>query len=162
MTAGGSINCKQILKTLSEFSQPGVEMTILMIILGGGLGAVCRYAVTLWLQPVATDTGNALMFPAATLVVNLAGCFLLALLATWAARGSVSPAIQAGLAVGFLGSFTTFSTFAMEGQLLARDGAHLMAVSYLAGSVVLGYLMILAGRATANWLMDVVLDSPVS
>ena len=127
-------------------------MTLFLIAAGGALGALCRYGVMLWLGP-ANGVSGGLQWPLATLAVNLAGCFLLALLATWASRGTVSPAVQAGLAVGFLGSFTTFSTFAMEGQLLMREGAHLTAMAYLAGSVVLGYLMILAGRSVGHLLL---------
>ena len=133
-------------------------MTLILIAAGGALGALCRYGVTLWLGTGA-DGSTPLQWPLATLAVNLAGCFLLALVATGASRGSVSPAVQAGLAVGFLGSFTTFSTFAMEGELLVRGGAHLMAIGYLAGSVVLGYLMILAGRAVGQMLLGAGADS---
>jgi CrcB protein len=86
---------------------------------GGFLGAVLRYLVSGWAYRLA---GNA-WFPYGTLTVNIAGCLLIGFLSGMAeGRHLLSPDMRALLFIGFIGSFTTFSTFSYETLTLARGG----------------------------------------
>lgn len=104
--------------------------TTALVALAGALGAVSRYAVGTALA------GRA--FPWATLTVNVVGSLVLGVvLATAADRWD--PAITTAVAVGFLGAFTTFSTFSVETVALVRDGRAGTALLYVAASLVLGF-----------------------
>lgn len=115
-------------------------MLLFLIALGGGAGAVARYLLSVWIHG-ATGPG----FPWGTLAVNLLGCTLLgfamrtmdALLATEAARALI--------AVGFLGAFTTFSTFSLEAVVLIQRGDWERALAYVAASVAFGLLGVWIG-----------------
>ncbi len=123
-------------------------MTIVQIALGGAAGAVTRYLVDGW---VSERTGGA--FPFGTLVVNLSGAFLLGLLATLALERSVLPAvIRPPVLIGFIGAYTTFSTWMLESWRLAEEGALLGAVANIGGSVVLGLVALGAGIAIGRAL----------
>jgi CrcB protein len=108
---------------------------------GGALGAVGRYLVV---SQVAHWAGHG--FPAGTLTVNVVGSFAMGLLIELGALvWSPSPELRAFLAVGFLGAFTTFSTFSMEAVLLYERGALLQCAGYVAASVVLSIGAFVAG-----------------
>jgi CrcB protein len=112
------------------------------IALGGGLGSVGRYLVSIAL-PVRTGH-----FPWATFLVNLSGCFLLGALMVfvveiWPPRRYVRP--FAG--IGILGGFTTFSTFAVEVRGLAAHGAWALANAYAFDSLVGGLAAVWCGIA---------------
>ena len=118
-------------------------MPIVEIAIGGAAGAVARYLVDGW---VSQRTGGG--FPIGTLVINLSGTFILGLLATLALERSVLPAvIRPALLIGFLGAYTTFSTWMLESWRLAEQGALLGAVANIGGSVVLGLIALGAGIA---------------
>lgn len=90
----------------------------LLIALGAALGANARYLVNVW---AANRFGAD--FPYGTLLVNISGSFILGLLLALASeRLSLSPDLRLLLAVGFLGSYTTFSSYAVESLNLWRDG----------------------------------------
>jgi len=92
---------------------------ILAIAVAGALGALARYGFAGLVQRWAGAR-----FPVGTLAVNVAGCFLIGLLATYSLeRWSISPTARTALLVGFLGAFTTFSTFSYETLALLREGA---------------------------------------
>jgi CrcB protein len=115
---------------------------------GGFLGANARYSVGLW---AAATWGAA--FPWGTLLINLVGSFVLGLfLALVTERFSGRPTTRLFLATGFLGAFTTFSTFSYETvQLLAR-GATIAALAYVAGSLLLGLAAAVVGLLCAHAL----------
>lgn len=82
---------------------------IILVIIGGGLGSVCRYLFSL----VAVKWfGNT--FPMGTLGVNLIGCLLIGLGFSLAGRNIISPSVRLLFMTGFLGGLTTFSTYALE------------------------------------------------
>jgi CrcB protein len=88
-----------------------------------------------------------------TLVVNLSGTFLLGLLATLALERSVlSAAIRPTILIGFIGAYTTFSTWMLESWRLAEQGAWLGAIANVGGSVILGLVALGAGIALGRAL----------
>ncbi|HTJ74110.1 MAG TPA: fluoride efflux transporter CrcB [Acidimicrobiales bacterium] len=110
------------------------------IALGGGLGAPARYGVAL-LVHVSPGT-----FPWATFWTNLSGSFALGLLlALVLERFPPSRYLRPFAATGFLGAYTTYSTFAVETVLLAKDGRAVLAVLYSGASLVGGFAMAWAG-----------------
>jgi CrcB protein len=124
-------------------------VSYLLAALGGALGALARWAVTTALP----HTPGA--WPWATLVVNLTGCLAIgALLAVLLARFPSSPWLRPFLAVGVLGGYTTYSTFAVDVVQLARSDRGLLAVAYVLASVLGGLLAVilglLAGRAVVR------------
>ncbi len=89
---------------------------ILMLLLGGGAGAVARYSLAGFVSNIFPG-----FFPSGTMVVNLAGSFLIGLLWGFSEIFNISPNTRTFIFIGFLGSFTTFSTFALESFNLIRD-----------------------------------------
>lgn len=107
-------------------------MTWLLVAVAGAAGALTRYGITLAVGPRP--------FPIATLAINVTGSFLLGLVLTLGAAGRLSPQATTALAVGFLGAYTTYSTFSWELFTLGRADRLLTATAYLAASVALGVL----------------------
>ena len=110
------------------------------VALGGAAGAVARFGVSGWVHGFS---GAA--FPWGTLTVNVAGAFALGLTLRLLQASVAGPETRAFLAVGFLGAFTTFSTFSWEAIALIQDGEWARASLYLGGSVVAGLAAVLAG-----------------
>lgn len=118
-------------------------MRFLMVALGGAAGAVARYAVTLG---VATFWKRD--FPLGTFLVNISGCFVLGFFLTMAAEStSIGPSLRLLVATGFVGAYTTFSTFEWETQRLTSAGALGWGVLNVVSSVVAGYLAVALGVA---------------
>src|SRR5512144_522017 len=116
-------------------------MRFVIVAIGGAAGAVARYAVTL---------GVALFwkkeFPLATLLINVTGSFILGLFATFAAEKSmIDPAWRLLVATGFVGAYTTFSTFEYETQRLAESGALAWATLNVVTSVIAGFAAVHLG-----------------
>lgn len=116
---------------------------LLIIALGGGIGSVARYLLTVFVQ-----NRFDIFFPFGTLTVNIVGSFVLGTLLGLADRGSlISLEWKLFLAVGLCGGFTTFSTFASENLALLRDGEYLYAIGYIGLSVFLGITLVYFGFA---------------
>lgn len=115
------------------------------VFLGGGLGSVARYAIGRW---AATAVGVA--FPYGTLIVNMAGCFALGIVVQLAIAGDWHGDVRAAIAAGFLGGFTTYSSFNQETITMFSSGATGAAaaniVITLAGGLAAGALGAAAGR----------------
>lgn len=112
----------------------------------GFFGAVARYQLD---GLISRHTDGA--FPWGTFVVNLSGCFVLGLISTLlVGRMVADSALRTALTVGFLGAYTTFSTFTLQGVRLAQDGLPALAAGYVAASVVLGLLAAWAGTAAGR------------
>ena len=117
-------------------------MHLVVIGLGGFLGAIARYLV----DGFVSERTAASAFPVGTLVVNLSGAFALGLLATLAIERSVLPAeIRGPVMIGFLGAYTTFSTFTLESLRLLETGNWGLAAGNLVGSVAFGLVAVAAG-----------------
>ncbi len=120
----------------------------LLIAVGAVLGANARYLVGVW----AGDRLGA-DFPYGTLIVNGVGSFVLGfVLALGTERLQLSPAVRLLLAVGFLGSFTTFSSYAVESINLWRDANLWRGLVNIVGNNLLGLLAVILGAALARWL----------
>ena len=106
------------------------------VAIGGALGAAGRFWITGWAVRLSRDS----LFPWGTLVVNIGGTFVLGLFlgATTVGRFAVSPNLRAFVAIGVLGSLTTFSTFAYEILEAARIGDYRVALLNAGGSLALG------------------------
>ena len=115
-------------------------MAYLLAALGGALGALARWGTSV---AVPRPSGS---WPWATLTVNLVGCLLIGvLLAVLAARRPDDERLRTFLGAGVLGGFTTFSAFAVEVAELLRAGAPVVAVAYVAVSVLGGLVAVAAG-----------------
>ena len=122
-----------------------------LIAAGGAAGAVLRYLVTGW---VHGSTGAT--FPAGTLVVNVLGCVVFGFVAALATGPTLlGEHHRLVLLVGFLGGFTTFSTYGWETLGLLRDGQRMAALGNVVASNVLGLAAILLGLRLAEKLFDV-------
>ena len=123
-------------------------LKIASVAVGGAFGAVARHLINI--SPLATAAGK---FPLPTFIINVTGSFLIGLLFVFfGERMEVSENVRLALIVGFLGAFTTFSTFEMEIFSLARERQTMMAVLYLLLSVVVGFVGVSAGVALGRRL----------
>lgn len=118
----------------------------LAIAIGGTLGCWARYAMTNLVQAIYGRD-----FPYATLSINVLGSFLMGFLfIETLERLTISPQLRIGILTGFIGGFTTFSTFAMESLLLVEQGEGGKSALYVALSLVLGLLAAFGGAHIAR------------
>lgn len=123
-------------------------MPLLLIGLGGFAGAISRYLVD---GAVAERTGGG--FPWGTLAVNASGTFLLGLLFAMATERAILPAeIRGPLMIGYLGAYTTFSTYLLESWRLVEGGAWSLALVNLGGSIAVGVVAVVAGLAIGRMI----------
>ena len=119
----------------------------LIIFAGAGLGGAARHAVNL----AAARLG--LAFPWGTFAVNVAGSFLMGVLAAWFASRTGAPQhMKLFLTTGVLGGFTTFSAFSLDAALMWERGAFVQMALYAGGSVVLAVAGLFAGMAAVRFL----------
>ena len=122
--------------------------TLLSVALGGACGALARYGAG-WLVARTFDTP----FPWPTWTVNLVGCFLIGLSVPLLATLDPDAKTYPFLVVGFLGSFTTFSTYSLDTLSLWTSGQFGWALLNAGGSVVIGLLFVWLGRTVGAWLL---------
>ncbi|SLN40499.1 fluoride efflux transporter CrcB [Oceanibacterium hippocampi] len=123
---------------------------LLFVALGGALGASARYLLAGQILRLAGPA-----FPLGTLVVNIAGSFVMGVLVeAMALRWSPSPELRLFLTVGLLGAFTTFSTFSLDVAVMIERGDHLPAAGY----ILLSLIGCVGGLFAALWLMRQVLS----
>jgi fluoride exporter len=114
----------------------------------GSLGAVSRY----WLDGVVSRWAT-WAFPWGTFVVNISGCFVIGFLSVvLTGKFLAQPALRTAVLVGFVGAYTTFSTFAYQSFQLARGGAVALAFANLAGSVLAGLVAVWLGTTIGGAL----------
>jgi len=119
---------------------------LLLVGIGGLCGTLARYLLDTWI----TDATHA-TFPWGTLVINLSGSFAIGVLFVLTVeRGTLPAELRAPLGIGFLGGYTTFSTFMLESLRLAEGGAWPLALANIAGSMILGLGAVIAGVALAR------------
>jgi len=113
----------------------------LLIALGGAAGAVSRYAVD---DTVSRWYGGT--FPLGTLVINVTGSFVLGVLFALVVERSALPSdVRAPVMIGFIGAYTTFSTWMLESARLMEGDQWMFAAVNLGGSVILGLVAVFAG-----------------
>jgi fluoride exporter len=120
----------------------GWIMKILLVMAGGSIGALSRYAVSLWAAKLFGTR-----FPWGTLTVNLSGCFLIGLAFALAERGLgiMNPSIRLFFMTGFLGALTTFSAFGLETVNSMREGTYLVTVANFLSNNVIGAALVFLG-----------------
>lgn len=123
-------------------------MQFLYISIGAILGANLRYLVGLW---AAQRLGAG--FPFGTLLVNVIGCLIIGVFyGLGENRITITPELRFFFTIGFLGAFTTFSTFGYETTSLLRSGDLAMMLLYFLGNNLLGLLSVFVGLALARAL----------
>lgn len=117
------------------------------ISLGAVAGALSRYYITLWF---ANRFGTA--FPYGTFFINITGCLAMGFFITLAFErvATIGPEVRLMVATGFLGSYTTFSTYGLETNVLWRDRSYSIAAFYWAGSAILGVIAVQLGVILAR------------
>ena len=119
-----------------------------MVALGGGLGAISRYLLSTWVHQRA-----GVQFPVGTLTANTLGCLAIGFLATLSHdRLHIDTHLYGLLIIGFLGAFTTFSTFTLETWHLFESGALLHAGANILASIIACFIGLGLGIAAANSL----------
>jgi CrcB protein len=114
---------------------------LLLLTLAGGAGTLARYGLTAWARRLAGEA-----FPWGTLAVNGLGCLLFGLaVGAFESRLHLSPQVRLVLLTGFMGAFTTFSTFAFETTHLARASGMAAAAANVAAHNALGVTMAVVG-----------------
>ena len=122
----------------------------LAVAIGGAIGALARYGMSLLM---AAADGH--KFPLATMSVNVLGSFAMGVLFVLVVEKSLLPdSVRPVLMIGFLGAFTTFSTFSLDTLSLWQNGDLFLALLYALGTVVL----CLAAISVAVWLTSLVLN----
>lgn len=120
----------------------------LAVAFGGALGALARHGLMSFVERRSLST-----FPWDVFVVNMSGCFLVGLVVSALVDRHEVPAwIRVGLVLGFIGAYTTFSTFAQDLYDLRLAREYLLAAADLVGSVVLGVLAVAAGTFVGRLL----------
>jgi len=117
------------------------------ISLGAVAGALSRYYITLWF---ANRFGTA--FPYGTFFINITGCLAMGFFITLAFERvtTIGPEVRLMVATGFLGAYTTFSTYGLETNVLWRDRSYSIAAFYWAGSAILGVVAVQLGIILAR------------
>jgi len=116
-------------------------VAILLVALGGALGSVARYLVGGWIADWMGTT-----FPYGTFAINLTASFIIGFFLAFAQdRAGLSPYWRLFIAVGFVGGYSTFSTYEYESIRLLQDGEFLLGAVYLVGSMTAGAIAAIGG-----------------
>jgi CrcB protein len=114
-------------------------MLALMVFLGGGLGSLARYGLSMGLQSYKPSN-----FPMATLAANVLSCLILGLAVGYFADKINSSELKAFIVIGFCGGFSTFSTFSNESLELLKSGNYIVAVLNVLISIILCFAILFA------------------
>ena len=121
--------------------QPEMNMKlILMIGIGGFIGTIFRYIISIGIQNKFLSS-----YHFGTFTVNIIGCFLIGIIYALSDRGNISVEWRLFIATGILGGFTTFSSFSNETVSMLRDAQYGFALLYVLSSVTIGILATFAG-----------------
>lgn len=123
-------------------------MSILAVGVGGFLGSVLRYVVSLWAQAKGWTS-----FPWATLIVNVVGCFLITLITTIGVRITIRTNLQLFLTTGVMGGLTTYSTFDAETTGFFQTGQSMTAFANIGATLVVCFIAGLLGIALAQLIV---------
>ena len=114
---------------------------LLLTALGGALGSVCRWALSLLSKQLFQTS-----YPIGTLLSNVLGCFLAGLVAAWLSKNNPNhETLKQLLLIGFCGGFTTFSSFSLENITMLQSNQPLQALLYTGSSLLLGFAALAFG-----------------
>jgi len=132
---------------MKELMQGGATFLVPYLAIGvaASAGAVLRYLVGVVCGRLF-GTG----FPVGTLVINITACVFIGWFMTIVTSRGVSDTVRLAVAVGFIGTYSTFSTFAYESNSLIQEGAGIKALGYMLGSLVGGLVAVRLGIALAG------------
>lgn len=119
-------------------------LPLLLVAIGGALGALARYGLSGWVQ------GDRVGFPYGTLCVNLLGCLIMGVLGWWLVERLAPAELRLFFGLGVLGGFTTFSSFSFEALQLLRDHSYGPALLYITATTAGCLLMVTLGYALAQ------------
>jgi fluoride exporter len=131
---------RELIQSTTTFLVPYIAIGV-----AASVGAILRYVVG-----VVCGRFFGTGFPVGTFVINMSACALIGWFLTIAGSRGVSDTVRLAVAVGFIGTYSTFSTFAYEGSSLIEEGAGIKAFVYLLGSVVGGLIAVRVGIALAG------------
>lgn len=123
-------------------------MKIIFLLTGGALGSLSRYLVSGLIHKYLSG-----MFPWGTMVVNVTGAFFIGLLWGFFELKEISPNMRMFIFIGFLGGYTTFSTFALESMNLFRDGEFKLAIINILLNNILSIVFVFAGYFLTKGLL---------
>lgn len=121
---------------------------LVLIAAGGSLGAIARYGLSMFVYQGTSET-----FPWGTLAVNLAGCFLIGSVVELFDHAIVPSGLRSLVTIGFLGAFTTFSTYSLETINLFRDGEIRLATMNILVNNIAGILLVGVGIWASRFLI---------
>ncbi len=121
--------------------------SLVLVFVGGGIGSICRFVLDRFVnQQFGSD------FPYGTLIVNIIGSFCIGLLFVALGKYYIDSGHRLFFATGFLGGFTTFSTFTLETALLFRNNQNLGGIVNILLSLILGLTFVMIGILLGNFL----------
>jgi CrcB protein len=145
----------QMAGAFSFTAKPGKDWLMKTLLLrylavgaAGFIGAIARVLVGTAFGRMSVRFSN---FPIGTLVINVSGSLFLGWFLTYAGSRNISDTTRLAIGAGFVGAYTTFSTYMFESSRLAQGGAVLLALLNLVGSLVLGFLAVRLGILLAHW-----------
>lgn len=122
-------------------------LNILAIFIGGGLGSLSRYGISILLRAYSVN------FPFATLLVNIVGSFILGFtIALFWNKAHLNDTVRLAVAVGFCGGLTTFSTFSWETFDMIKNGEFILAILYTFLSILVCILAISFGAFLSKYV----------
>lgn len=120
----------------------------IVLALSGALGALSRFLLATWVQERMTN-----LFPWGTFVVNISGCYLLGLVYILGINTLIiGPNARTFLAIGFLGAYTTFSTFSLETLNIIKNGEIKLALLNIIASIIFGLIAVWLGTVTGKFI----------
>ncbi len=130
-----------------QLKSDGWTMKILLVMLGGSLGALSRYGTSLLAIKLF-----GIKFPYGTLIVNLVGCFLIGLAFAWGERGLgiMSPSIRLFFITGYLGALTTFSSFGLETVTSCLGRQYFVAIANILANNIVGIGLVFLGMVVGR------------
>ncbi len=126
-------------------------MKIVLLLTGGAIGTLARYALAGFTHKVYAGT-----FPMGTLMVNLLGSLVIGFLWGISESRNISPNYRSFVFIGLLGGFTTFSTYALETMSLLRENEIRQALTNILATNVLGIILVFGGFLMAKGLLNLI------